>query len=49
MHNKRLPLDPRENDCNYRHPGKHSEFDIFSYGADNKGGGSGDETGIVSW
>jgi len=46
---RKLPLDPWGQDYNYRFPGKHGEFDIFSFGADKKEGGDGENADVVSW
>lgn len=44
-----LPLDPWGNPYRYRNPGQHGDFDIFSYGADNAPGGSGENADIGNW
>lgn len=46
---KRLPNDPWGNAYQYRNPGVHGEIDVFSYGADAKQGGEGDDADIGSW
>lgn len=46
---RKLPLDPWGAAYNYRFPGKHGEFDIFSYGADKREGGSGEDADVASW
>ena len=46
---RQVPLDPWGVAYNYRFPGKHGEFDIFSYGADKKEGGSGEDADVVGW
>jgi general secretion pathway protein G len=45
----RLPNDPWGNAYQYRNPGVHGEIDVFSYGADGKQGGEGDDADIGSW
>jgi len=45
----KLPKDPWNNDYQYRSPGQHGRFDLFSYGADEKEGGEGEDRDIVSW
>jgi len=45
----RLPKDPWGYAYQYMNPGQHSEIDVFSYGADNKSGGSGFDADIGSW
>lgn len=46
---KRLPTDPWNNSYQYVNPGKHGEYDIFSYGADGKEGGTGNNADIGNW
>jgi general secretion pathway protein G len=41
--------DPWGNPYNYRFPGKHGEYDLYSLGADNAAGGDGENQDIVSW
>lgn len=44
-----LPKDPWGNDYEYRYPGEHGVFDIFSYGADGEPGGEDIAADITSW
>jgi general secretion pathway protein G len=47
---ERLPNDPWGNPYQYVQPGiKGGEFDVFSYGKDNKPGGEGPDADIGSW
>ncbi|MCX5540806.1 type II secretion system major pseudopilin GspG [Paraburkholderia sp. CNPSo 3076] len=46
---RRLPYDPWGNAYSYLNPGVHGEIDVFSYGADAKQGGEGDDADIGSW
>ncbi|MGA2553049.1 MAG: type II secretion system major pseudopilin GspG [Burkholderiaceae bacterium] len=46
---ERLPNDPWDNPYQYLNPGVHGEIDIFSYGADGKPGGEGNDADIGSW
>jgi len=46
---ERLPNDPWGNGYKYLNPGVHGEIDVFSYGADGKEGGEGNDTDIGSW
>src|SRR6202142_1235931 len=46
---ERLPKDPWGNAYQYLNPGVHGEIDIFSYGADGKPGGEGNDADIGSW
>jgi len=45
----RLPKDPWGYAYQYLNPGKHTENDVFSYGADNKAGGTGFDSDIGNW
>ncbi len=47
---KNIPKDPWDRDYHYRMPSIHgNDFDLFSYGADGKAGGKGENTDIVNW
>jgi general secretion pathway protein G len=47
---KRLPDDPWGNPYRYAAPGREGRsFDIYSYGADGKEGGEGDDADIGNW
>lgn len=41
--------DPWGREYQYRNPGEHGDFDIFSYGADGQSGGEGKNADITSW
>ena len=41
--------DPWGREYQYRSPGEHGDFDIFSYGADGQMGGEGKNADITSW
>ena len=43
---KGIPLDPWGQPYQYRIPGEHGEYDLFSYGKDQKPGGTGDGADI---
>lgn len=45
----KLPEDPWGNEYQYRIPGQHGDFDIWSLGADGQEGGEGEAKDIVSW
>lgn len=45
----KMPLDPWQEDYHYASPGTHGKFDLYTYGADNKEGGDGEDQDIVSW
>jgi general secretion pathway protein G len=46
---KEVPLDPWGSSYFYKSPGEHNEYDLTSYGADNKIGGEGIDADINSW
>ena len=45
----KIPLDPWQHEYHYVFPGDHGKFDIFSYGSDDKEGGTGEDQDVVSW
>lgn len=46
---KYLPLDPWGRPYVYLYPGEKGDYDLFSYGADGKPGGEGNNKDIVNW
>ena len=46
---KSLLQDPWRKDYQYRNPGQHGDFDIYSYGADGQQGGEKFNADITSW
>ena len=46
---KEVPQDPWGFDYQYRFPGEHGSYDIWSLGADNREGGEGENADIKSW
>lgn len=44
-----VPKDPWGNDYHYRFPGEQDVYDLFSLGADNAQGGSGEDADILAW
>ena len=46
---QRLPRDPWGNDYNYRFPGEHGSYDLFTLGADKLTGGKGEDADVNSW
>ena len=46
---RKLPLDPWGRPYLYRSPGEHGEYDLYSLGADNAPGGSGENQDITNW
>jgi general secretion pathway protein G len=49
LEQKKIPLDPWNNQYIYISPGLHGEFDIASLGADGREGGEGKDADIMSW
>ena len=41
--------DPWGKEYQFRNPGEHGDFDIFSYGADGQQGGDDNDADITSW
>ncbi len=46
---KSVPLDPWKNTYQYRLPGQHGDFDIYSFGRDGKPGGQKEDADIGNW
>jgi general secretion pathway protein G len=46
---KAPPPDPWGNPYQYKSPGEHGEFDLFSFGKDGRVGGSGEDADITNW
>jgi len=46
---KAVPNDPWGNAYQYRSPGEHGEFDLYSLGKDGQPGGTGDAADITNW
>lgn len=46
---KAVPNDPWGNPYQYRQPGEHGEYDLYSYGKDGVTGGSGEYADITNW
>jgi len=49
LRKSQIPQDPWGRDYNYRMPGQHGDFDIFTLGEDNAPGGSGESADITNW
>lgn len=47
--NKAVPADPWGRPYQYRQPGQHGEFDLFSYGKDGQPGGTAEAADVTSW
>lgn len=46
---KAPPPDAWGNAYQYKAPGEHGEFDLFSFGKDGRAGGSGEDADITNW
>ena len=46
---KGVPLDPWGNPYQYRQPGEHGEYDLYSFGKDGQTGGTGENSDITNW
>jgi general secretion pathway protein G len=46
---KSLPADPWGHAYHYRIPGEHGEYDLYSLGADDAPGGTGENQDVVNW
>jgi general secretion pathway protein G len=46
---KQVPADPWGRPYHYKAPGDHSDYDLYSYGADGQPGGTGENVDINSW
>jgi general secretion pathway protein G len=46
---KAAPPDPWGHPYQYKAPGDHGDYDLFSWGADGQPGGSGEAADVTSW
>ena len=46
---KAVPPDPWDRPYQYRAPGEHSDYDLYSYGKDGQPGGAGENSDVTSW
>jgi len=46
---KSVPLDPWGNAYQYKSPGEHGDYDLYSLGKDGQVGGSGEAADVTSW
>jgi len=46
---KDMPNDPWGKSYRYEFPGKHGEYDLYSYGRDGSAGGEGEDEDVLSW
>ena len=44
-----IPKDPWGRDYEYRSPGQHGDYDLWSHGADGTSGGEDDAADVTSW
>ncbi|WP_031434569.1 type II secretion system major pseudopilin GspG [Methylomarinum vadi] len=49
LRKSKVPQDPWLEDYHYVSPGEHGRFDLYTYGADGKEGGEGEDQDINSW
>ena len=49
LRKEKIPVDPWQQEYHYTYPGQHGKFDIYSYGADEKEGGEGEDQDVNSW
>ena len=49
LQKKTLPKDPWGYEYQYRFPGEHGSYDLYSLGSDNAEGGEGEAGDVVSW
>ncbi len=45
----KMPADPWGEPYRYRIPGEHGEYDLYSLGADNTPGGTGENQDVANW
>ena len=46
---KSVPLDPWGRPYHYKVPGEHGDYDLYTLGADDAPGGSGDDKDVTNW
>lgn len=51
LEKREIPLDPWGNEYQYRYPGVNNthRYDLWSYGKDNKEGGTGEDQDVTNW
>jgi len=49
LRKNKIPQDPWGTDYNFVSPGEKGKFDLYSYGADAKEGGEGEDQDLASW
>jgi general secretion pathway protein G len=46
---KAVPLDPWGKAYQYKFPGEHGDFDLWSFGRDGRPGGGGEDADVTNW
>ena len=46
---KSVPKDPWDRVYQYKNPGEHGDYDLFSFGKDGAAGGTGENVDITNW
>ena len=49
LQQKTVPLDPWNRAYVYKIPGEHGEYDLYTLGADNAPGGTGENQDVTNW
>jgi len=49
LRSESMLVDPWGRPYRYTHPGQHGDFDLYSLGADDRPGGSGEDQDVTSW
>ena len=49
LQQKKVPLDPWNRPYVYRIPGEHGDYDLYTLGADNAPGGTGENQDVTNW
>jgi general secretion pathway protein G len=49
LKSNRIPADPWGRPYIYRFPGQHGDYDLYTFGADNAPGGTGQDQDVVNW
>ena len=49
VNRKDMLHDPWKRTYSYKSPGEHGDYDLFSYGADDREGGEGSNRDVTSW
>jgi len=49
LRKNKIPLDPWGTDYKFASPGEKGKFDLYTYGADGKEGGEGEDQDMASW